>query len=222
MAGRQRQDVAADHHVIGERQVVRLFLAWFAVLNLLNAVAVAVPHLATRWLLLGLERNPSTWFSAALLATAGALAWAVGRDRADTEKWNLVAGLLVVLSLDEVATLHEKLAGLPFLAVGSRAWAGAGLVLVALTAWRLLPWALHLEAPLRFALLVGGTTFLTGAVGMEVLAGNWEEANGADRMFWVISSVEEDLELIGVFVVVRVLLAHLRGVGAHIRLGVGP
>lgn len=209
--------------MVGERHLLRLLVGTIVALNVANAVTIAAGARASGagWLLLGLERNPSTWFSAAQLALAGTLAWACGRGRADAARWNLVAALLVVLSIDEVATVHEKLGGLPLPSVGSRGWAGAGLLLVGFTAWRLVPWALGLEHHLRSALLAGGAAFVLGAVGVEVLAGNWEEVHGADRMFWIISSVEEDLELLGVFVVVRVLLGHLRATGAGLSLAVG-
>lgn len=208
--------------VLAERRVVAGLLVAIAVLNVLNALNIALLEERDGWLLLGQEKNPSTWFSAAQLALAGALAWAVGRRRPDAARWNLVAGVLVVLSLDEVAAFHEKLGGLPIIpGIGDRAWAGAGLLLVAVVAWRLVPWALGLERHLRFGLLVGGAVFVAGAVGIEVLAGGWEADHGQDRMFWVLSSVEEDLELLGVFVVVRVLLAHLRAAGTRLTFAIG-
>lgn len=208
--------------MLPERRLVAGLLGTIVVLNVLNLLNIAVLDERNGWLLLGIERNPSTWFSSAQLALAGALAWAVGRDRPDAGRWTLVAGLLVVLSVDEVATVHEKLGGLPVLpGIGERAWAGAGLALVGLVAWKLVPWALGLEPHLRFALLTGAATFVAGAVGVEVLAAGWEADHGADRTFWLISSVEEDLELLGVFVVVRVLLAHLRSTGTRLTFSIG-
>ena len=212
-----------DGVILGERRLVLGLLGGIVALNVANALVLAggLDRPGARWLLLALERNPSTWFSAAQLALGAGLAWVVGRERADAARWNLVAVLLLMLSVDEVATLHEKLGGLPLPGVGSRGWAGAGVALVLLTAWRLVPWSLRLERHLRYALLVGGGVFVLGAVGFEVLAGSWQDAHGADGTFWVISSIEEDLELLGVFVVVRVLVGHLRAGGARLSLAVG-
>ena len=192
-----------------------------SVANLIS-IALGADDKGTRYLLLALESNPSTWFSAMQLGLAAALAFAVGHGRADAHNWGIVAALLAFLSLDEVATIHERLGGLPVLpGIGSRTWAGAGLVLVALVAWRLLPWTLRLEPPLRFALLAGGALFVAGAVGFEVLAGDWRVGHGEDAMYWALTTAEEDLELVGVFVVVRLLLAHLRAAAAPIILAVG-
>jgi hypothetical protein len=213
----------AGERVVSERAVVAVLAAAIVALNVANAVTIAVGAKAGgRWLLLALERNPSTWFSAAQLALAAVLALAVGRGRADADRWRLVAGILLLLSVDEVATFHEKLGGLPVVpGIGDRAWTGAGLLLAGVVALRLLPWALRLEPALRLALLLGGAVFVVGAVGFEALAATWAEAHGEGRAFWVISSIEEDFELLGVFVVVRLLLAHLRATGARVTLAVG-
>jgi hypothetical protein len=208
--------------VIGERRLAAGLLAAIAVLNVANAINIAILDERNGWLLLGQEKNPSTWFSAAQLALAAALAWAVGRGRRDADRWNIVAGILLVLSIDEVSTFHEKLGGLPLIpGIGDRGWAGAGLLLVALVAWKLVPWALALEPHLRFGLLAGAATFVLGAVGLEVVAAGWEVDHGQDRMFWAISAVEEDFELLGVFLVVRVLLAQLRAAGTRLTFAIG-
>ena len=203
---------------VPERAVALTLLACIGALNVTNAWVLATD--ASRWLLLGLERNPSTWFSAAQLALAAVLAYAVGIGRDDRRNWNVVAAVLLFLSVDEVATVHEKLGQLPGIpGIGHRAWAGAGLVLAALVAWRLLPWALRLERPLRFALVVGGATFVAGAIGFEVAAA---QRAHEDTTFWVLSSIEENLEMVGVYVVARLLLAQLRATGARVVVAVAP
>lgn len=208
---------------ISERHVTRILLGVLVLLNVANVVSIALgaDDKGTRYLLLALESNPSTWFSSIQLGLAAVLALVVGHGRADARNWGIVAALLAFLSLDEVATIHERLGGLPVLpGIGSRTWAGAGLLLVALVAWRLLPWALRLEPPLRFALVAGGLLFVAGAVGFEVLAGDWRVAHGEDGLYWALTTAEEDFELVGVFVVVRLLLAHLRATAAPITLAV--
>lgn len=201
---------------ISERGVIRTLLGVLLVLNAANLVGIALgaDDRGSRYLLLALEQNPSTWFSAAQLALATVLALAVAEGRPDAVNWRTVAGVLAFLSLDEVATIHERLGGLPVVpGIGSRAWAGAGLLLVAAVTWRLLPWVVRIGGPLRFALLAGGALFVAGAVGFEVLAGDWRVAHGEDGIYWALTTAEENLELLGVFVVVRLLLAHLQATG---------
>jgi len=206
------EDVVADRTArVPTRAVLVAFAAAAGALNVANVISIAcgADTDRTEYFLLAHERNPSTWVSAAALALAALLAWAVGRGRRDVGTWNLVAVIFAVMSLDEVATFHERMAALPLPGIGSRGWAGAGLLLVALVGIRLVRWVLALQIDLRVALLAGGVLFVGGAVGIEVLAGNHQSAHGEDTWFWVLSTVEENLELLGVLVVVRALLAHL-------------
>jgi hypothetical protein len=106
--------------------------------------------------------------------------------------------------------------GVPHL--GSRAWTGVGAVLVVAVAVKLLPWAVRLEPRLRFALFLGAATYVLGAVGMESMAGSWEDGHGQDHSYWVLTTIEEDLELLGVAVVLRFLLGHLRAAGTRLTL----
>jgi hypothetical protein len=208
--------------VVSPRRVVVGIIVVVGLLNIANAIAIAAgadtEH--ARYWLMALEWNPSSWFSSALLAVTAGAAFVVGRD-GDGRRWNTVAALLLVMSIDEIATLHERMAALPVIpGVGSRGWAGAGLVLVALVAVRLVPWALTLDRALRRALIVGGAVFVAGAVGFEVLSGNRAEAVGEDGLFWVLATIEEDLEVLGVVLVLRALLSRLSTKGTAVRLRV--
>lgn len=209
--------VPDDVVVVQRPAVLRLALSAVVVLNIANAVNIAFVF-EKKWLFLAFERNPSTWFAAALLASAAAMAWVVGRSGQALE-WNLVAAVFALMSLDEVATFHEKLGGLPGLpAVGNRGWVAGGLLLAAVVAWRLLPWVLTLPPSLRTAIIGGATVFLVGAVGGEELAARWAFDHGEDRTFFLISSIEENLEMLGVLWVLTRLLDHARDIGATLRL----
>jgi hypothetical protein len=198
---------------LSSRVVVLAFVVAAVALNVANAISIAcgADTDRTEYFLLAHERNPSTWVAAASLATVAVLAWVTGRGRADAGTWSFVAAVLVFMSLDEVATFHERMSALPLPGIGSRGWAGAGLLLVALVAVRLFRWVLTLEVGLRIALIVGGAVFVGGAIGVEVLAGNHQRTHGDDTIFWVLSTVEENLELAGVLIVLRALLRHLTG-----------
>ena len=205
------------------RTVIRGLVAVVAALNVANAVCIVAgaDTAGTRYWLLALERNPSTWFSAALLAACGVAAWAAGQGRADATTWNAVAAILGVMSLDEVATFHERLAAVPAVpGIGSRGWAGAGLLIAGVVAYRLRHWVLALEGALITAFVLGGALFVTGAVGFEVISGNHQATNGSDSTYWTLATVEENLELLGVLVVLRGLLDHLARRGSAVTLRV--
>ena len=206
------------------RSILTGIAAVVVALNIANAMAIAAgaDSEESRYWLLALEWNPSTWLSSALLAFTATAAYAVGRDGA-ARRWNSVAGVLLALSIDEIATVHERLAALPAIpGVGTRGWAGAGLVLVGCVGGWLLPWVLTLERPTRRALLVGGAVFVAGAVGFEVVSGHRAATVGEDGLHWALATVEEDLELLGVLVVLRALLHRLAATGSTLRLRVAP
>jgi hypothetical protein len=196
---------------LSSRAVLLAFGVSAALLNMANVISIAcgADTDRTEYFLLAHERNPSTWLAAAVLASAAVLAWLVGRGRRDARTWSFVAALFAAMSLDEVATFHERMAALPLPGIGSRGWAGAGLLLVVVVGVRLVRWVLGLDIDLRVAMIAGGALFVAGAVGLEVLAGNHQSVHGEDTWFWVLSTVEENLELLGVVVVVRALLGHL-------------
>lgn len=197
---------------IGGRRLLGALVLAIVALNLANAASIALgaDTRATRYFLLAQEGNPSTWLAAVALALTGGAAWLVGHGRVDGRMWSTVAGVLVVMSLDEVAAFHERLGGVPVIpGIGTRGWAGAGALIAGIVGMKLFRWVFGLEPPLRRALLAGGAVFLAGALGVEVIAGDWEAARGRDAGFWLVSSIEENLELLGVLVVLRALLDHL-------------
>lgn len=213
----------AEETRLSARTVIRGVLAVVLVLNVANAACIVAGAntAGTRYWLLALERNPSTWLSSALLALTGLAAWAAGRGRSDARTWNVVAAILGVLSLDEVATFHERLGAVPGIpGIGSRGWAGAGLLIAVVVAYRLRRWVLALDGALRVAFFLGGAVFVSGAVGFEVISGNHQASHGSDRIYWTLATIEENLELLGVLVVLRGLLDHLahRGSAVSVRV----
>ena len=85
-----------------------------------------------------------------------------------------------------------------------------------------MPWALTLDRALRRALVLGGVVFVAGAVGFEVLSGNRAASVGEDGLHWVLATVEEDLEILGVVIVLQALLQRLGAAGTAVRLRVSP
>lgn len=212
-------DVNVWRPVLGELQ--RAVVAVIVMLNLLNAFAIASDPQegGRRWLLLDGESNPTTWASTLILAGAAALGMVcrvVDRPGRATF-WSLIAAALLVMSLDEVATIHERVGG----GIGSALdddglaylWVvpvtiGAAVVIVLL--WRSRP---HLERGTTRALLLGAGTFAFGALGMEALIvlTPWTYADW-DTEALIMTSVEENLEMIGALVMAGALAGHAAAV----------
>jgi hypothetical protein len=153
------------------------------------------------------EANIPTWWSSAQLLVSGSLMALVAfsNRRRDHRSWSLaaLAGLVILLSVDETACFHERLGSLvdsfldprrdvlpktgywPF-AVGLPA--AAFVVWIAATCSSFLAGAKHSAARFVFALMV----FFGGAVGVELL-----NNVGSDALRHLMIELEEGLEMIG-------------------------
>lgn len=172
------------------------------------------------------EGGIAAWFSSTLWTLAAALAGAAAwRHRMRTGKvdrgWAGLAILFLLLSLDETAQLHE-LAILPLrkrLGLGGVfyfGWVLAAIPFLAVVAAVYLPWMWRLPRETRASLLLAGAIFVSGAVGMEMIAGPFAEAQEATGkaasqigIYHLCATLEETLELTGLIILAMSLAAHL-------------
>lgn len=178
------------------------------------------------------ESNLPTWFaSMSLLACAVLLGRIAARARATGARfaghWRALAGIFAVLSLDEVARLHEHLGRLqalwdthgPFYFAWVIPGATAVLVLAAVFA-RFLG---QLPGATRARFIAAGAVFVTGALVVEAIGGWRAETMGMNNMTHsLIATVEEVLEMAGVAMFLVALLRHLEGMSPGIPGGAVP
>lgn len=171
------------------------------------------------------EGNIPTWYSIVLLAAAGGLALLIGvlRRRQAQSRWGwwIASGiLLLLLSLDESASIHEQafepmqrlfgvLSG-PF----AFAWVIAGLAAVVVVLLVFARFYLSLPNDTKLGIGIGGLVYLGGALGVEMLAGALVPylvpiGQGTSFAMNVLSGIEELLEMTGVVLVIRAFLVHL-------------
>lgn len=172
------------------------------------------------------ENNIPTWFSSiGLLACSVALAIlaAVHRNRHDPPGrfFAVLAGVFVMLSLDEAASLHEMFLRPVRLLLHTSgflyfAWVipgGAFALAVAIWSWRSLK---KLPSDTRFAMLTAGAVYCLGALGMEMIAAKYLTAfspaaltnPNSDFGFSILVILEETLEMIGIILFLRALLGY--------------
>lgn len=179
------------------------------------------------------EANVPTWFATTMLLTGGALAGlaaAVADARRDPERrtWIFLAGLFLVLSLDEAAMLHDltvrplqealELGG-PF----QFAWVLPGTAIVVALVVLLRPFLRRLPRDTRRGFAAAAALFFGGALGMEMVGSWYASAFGQqDAGYAALVTVEELLELLGCVVLLRTLLVHLSKETSAITLRFGP
>jgi hypothetical protein len=137
----------------------------------------------TPWILLQLfeldeENNLPTWFSSYLLLNNALVLWLIassGEDRSskfDAYRvyWIVLAIGFLVLSIDEVASLHET-----FNTAIDTNWAIFGGLIVLGVGVCFIPLLLSLPSRLALWMVISGSIFIGGAIGVELLSEDLDE-----------------------------------------------
>lgn len=205
------------HHVLvaAGAGVVVLFVA-----NLFNLALGRPWWTVTQLIDLGMESNLPTWFSSLLWAVAAGFAWVCGRcggARRDRNTFRVLAVLLALFSMDEVAMVHERVGGvlarrlLPDLVAvfPHTSWplVLGPPVLAVLVAVALYAWPVLCRTPRAAGLLIGGLT--CAVAGGMVLEFAINFLNHMDlEWLWQLEVVaEETLELTGVWLTLWAMMA---------------
>jgi hypothetical protein len=161
------------------------------------------------------EGSIPTWYASALLLVCSMLAYTTAGNSARAGKdfrlhWYLLAFLFLVMSVDEVARLHELLGG----RLGSPGtelmwdwglvgkvyfdWVLPVAILVIIVVVLYLPLFFFLPWQLKLLLALGAIAYVGGALGLETMSGSYVIEHGQDTLaYHEISVVEESLEILG-------------------------
>lgn len=180
------------------------------------------------------DSSVPTWFaSILLLACSASLALNAVFERGSHRwPWSLLAVVFAILSIDEIAMLHE-LSGILLRRVAPAArsldgvftysWVIVGLSAVGVLAVVLWRWFSALA--LRDRLLFGASAalFVGGACGMEMFNAAVEDAaGGVVTLYAVTTAVEEALEFAGALLFLYALIDRLKRLGVAVRIIQSP
>lgn len=167
-----------------------------------------------------LEPSVPTWYSSMALLLAAGLCTLIARHHTVARRpyrrhWTALAALCVLLSLDEIAMLHEYPIDSLREALGTTgplyyAWVIPGMAavaLVGLVCWRF--WW-HLPARTRWLCLLAAVIFVGGALGVEMLSGVQASRYGEQNLrYALIVHLEEAMEMSGVAIFIYALADYL-------------
>jgi hypothetical protein len=182
----------------------------------------------------GEDANAPTWYSSFALLLCSVLLAAIAaakKRRSDryTLHWAALSVIFLLMSIDEVATIHEALGetvgAVAELFIGYApggllyaAWVIPGAIFVLVVALAYLRFFFHLPSSTKLWFLVAAALFVGGAIGMEMLSARlssfygWENLeNVPDNVKMVIAiqtAIEELLEMLGVIVFIYALLSY--------------
>ena len=177
-----------------------------------------------RFFNVGSETSLPTYFSALnLLLASCLLALVAGHKRGESPKlvryWLVLAWMLLYMSIDEAAKIHEHFgrlynAAVPFPVFASHNWLPIGIALSILVAAFFVPFLLKIPRALALRLILAGVIFLTGAIGFEFVGALMfytEYAVRGDLIYELRRIGEEGCEMIGIAYFNVVLMRELAG-----------
>ena len=210
------------------RRISDALLVVISVLISLSLVGQCAKHLFGHTMLKGfvpmfyvdLESSAPTWYSSAALGLAGVLLALIATAKFKTTDkyrwhWATLGCLFFLLSLDEIAMIHE----LPVEPLRERLGAGGllyytwvipGAAFVVLVGCAYLRFFFTLPRRTQGLLLLAGATFVSGAIGVEMLSGAQADQFGEENLdYALIVTLEELLEMLGVVILIRCLLEYI-------------
>lgn len=175
-----------------------------------------VPDSLVELFSLSYEANVPTWYSSAMLLACGLVLAGVARETLQARApfrhhWAALAVIFVYMSVDELASLHERLNGLAQFDAGVLhfGWVVPAGALVALLGIAYLPFLASLDARTRRRFLVAGALYVGGALLMELPLGLWAYREGDENLTYaLIDFVEEVLEMTGATLFLLALVEH--------------
>ena len=222
---------AAQSEVTFDRRTLLRILLGIAVLVVGAGVAVAVArHVTGRDNLFGLiplfdldgDGNLPAAFSALLLLSAAAVCAVNARADRDRPQgrprhWRFLALAFVVMTVDELAGLHEFLDRPTAALVGGGdgglltfAWVLPAAILVLGLAVAYLPFLAGLPRSIAVRMVLAGAVYVLGAVGLDAVSGSFWAAEGRGSAAYMATSiVEETAEIVGLLLFIDAALRYL-------------
>ncbi len=192
--------------------VALVLLACHAGLTLYHYRVEPLPWLLRQLFDVDQENNLPTWYSGFLLLVATALLWLCARQRkAVGDRWSVqwlaLSGGFLLMSLDEVAGVHETINSVIVMT-----WAIPAVFLVLVLGLAFVPFLLQLPRRTALHFSLAGAIYIAGAVGVEIFGNSLSVQNLRDTLQYDMATlVEEALEMLGVILFIRALLRYMRG-----------
>ena len=157
------------------------------------------------------EDNIPTWFSTMILATASVYAWVIAQVKTRKKDryarhWKVMAGILMYLSLDEGASIHETFnlwaprifgGGIDLGFVILRGWVDVGLVAVAVVALYFARFVTDLPRRTCALLMASAFVYVFGAAVVESMQYTTFDFTPSGYAWHVSVAAEEGMEMLG-------------------------
>ncbi|MDN5213592.1 hypothetical protein QQ020_16085 [Fulvivirgaceae bacterium BMA12] len=195
-------------------------VCFFVFLNVSVYLLVRFNVIPERYLLmvnLDGEQNLPTFYATVLLLTASIILLLIALRGRQKYNWYLLSGIFCFLSLDENIEIHEQLTALTKSALATEtqgifyfAWIIPYGIITILLMIFLFKFVWNLPNRTRRLFIISGFIFLSGALGLEMIAGSyWEESGWSSMIYKILAFSEETLEMTGVSLFIFALLDYI-------------
>ncbi len=218
-------------------RLVRLAMVWIVVaIIVIHAYVILTDDLelvgesfVRRLADLDSEAAVPTWLSTVLMAAAAVLCWTESRlsDPGQRRRWALLGIGFFILSVDEVAGLHGSVRGpvQRLLDIDNPlfyGWVLPAIVLMVAAAIYLYPLIPTLPTRVRRRIVIAGTAFVVGAIGLEMVGGVLAQSGlRGGWTYFLVSTTEELVEIISVFFFVDTMAMWFAERGTSTRFVIG-
>ena len=168
------------------------------------------------------ENTVPSFFSASLLLMAAFLLALIATLKQAAHatyrfQWALLSFTFLFMAIDEAASIHEMLIGPMRGLLGQEAsgifffaWVIPGIAVAVIFGLSYLRFLLHLPFTTRWNVVLAGTLYLGGAIGMELIGGRYAHIHGVENLTYsMLATVEESLEMAGAIIFIHALLHYI-------------
>lgn len=165
-----------------------------------------------------MENNVPTWYASITLFLCSSLLSIIAIEkRAESDSywlhWVILSFIFICISIDEMASLHNlfgKVLNLNTEGIFFFSWVVIGIPLVIILMLVYYRFLFHLPHNILRLFLLSGSLFVGGALGMELFDGWYASRHGTENItYWLLTSIEETLEMTGIAVFIYSLLAYI-------------
>jgi hypothetical protein len=221
---------------LNPKKITRVFIFIAVLLFIANAIAQVLILVVGDDVFFGfvpmfhfnLEANAPTYFSSILLAFVAflvALIAVAHKGRRYFWHWALMSAIFLFVSFDELVAVHEKLtrplrdafqlSGLLYYA-----WVIPYAVAMIVLAFVYFRFFMDLPSKTRTLFMIAGVTFVSGAMGLEMLGGAIfdEQGTGRNLAYVIVMTLEETLEISGTILFTYAVLRYIQEYLPDLRL----
>lgn len=195
--------------------------------NDITALPVAFFDLST-------DTSIPTWFSSVQLLLCSLFLFLIYKFKVkDKDRfrvhWLGLSIIFLIFSIDEVATIHEKLGErLADRFLGDTSgllhygWVVFGGLFVAVVALLYVKFIQHLPDKSKFMFILSIAVFLIGALGIEMFSGNYSETHGSWNLGYALwTAAEEFFEMAGISLFLLTIIEYIRTYLGDIKISIG-